>query len=423
MGNRPLLVGAVIRLLFFVIGVAWDHYYHIDRIGIRYTDIDYDVFSDAAMLASQGNSPYERATYRYPPLLAILLLPFASISSSSSSIGWHLGKVIFIVADVAIIYLTQLITNSSSSVWIWMSVLNPITINITTRGSADSLTNMLILLIIYMIKTKYTSQSRLMLSFAGFTYGILIHLRIYPIIYAVAFCCYVSDIEYYNLIRKLKRLWNNDLIKEPDLKSKIISLIMFVITAMSSFIIFSATSYMFYGNVYLDNAFYYHIFRKDHRHNFSIYFYNIYLSYGYEENYGSFFKLLPFVPQFVLMIVTALHLARKDLSLCLFVQTMIFVTFNKVSTAQYFTWYMCLIPIVFANASDMKYTIYNKYLYYIVAFWLLALLYWLLTAYCLEILGINLYFSLYFGSFLLHISSVLFIIYIIVNSSSSIMVF
>jgi phosphatidylinositol glycan class M len=124
-----------------------------------------------------------------------------------------------------------------------------------------------------------------------------------------------------------------------------------------------------------------------------------------------------------LMIATALHLARKDLPLCLFVQTMIFVTFNKVSTAQYFTWYMCLIPIVFANANNMKYTIYNKYLYYIVAVWLVALVYWLLIAYCLEILGMNLFFNLYIASFLFHISSVLFIIYIIINSSGSVMIF
>jgi hypothetical protein len=51
----------------------------------------------------------------------------------------------------------------------------------------------------------------------------------------------------------------------------------------------------------------------------------------------------------------------------------------------------------------------------------MTLVNWLLTAYCLEILGMNVFLLLYIGSLLFHISSVLFIIYIIVNTSSSIM--
>jgi phosphatidylinositol glycan class M len=435
------IIGIGIRLLFFIIGIVWDYFYQYKQfgIGIRYTDIDYDVFTDAAILTYQGaiNGPYERVTYRYSPIISFLMIPFVSISSSF--IIWHFGKLIFIIVDIINIYLTQQIiimnnssSSSSSSIWIWFSVLNPMSINIATRGSADSVINMLILLLIFLLKKKsQVNESLMVIALAGFIFGFSIHLRIYPIIYIFSFCFYLVDIEYYNLKNILILYWNksnginnnnnNNNNNNKYMEMKICSLIIFLLMSLVSFFILSGIFYILYGEEYLENAFYYHIFRKDHRHNFSIYFYNVYLSYGH--SYHSFLKILPFIPQLILMVATSLHLARKDLSLCIFLQTFIFVTFNKVSTAQYFTWYMSLIPIVLSNAESMKYTIYKKSFIYIVTFWIVSLIYWLLIAYYLEIFGINLFLQLYFGATLFHLSSTLLIIYIIINTSNSIMIF
>lgn len=43
--------------------------------------------------------------------------------------------------------------------------------------------------------------------------------------------------------------------------------------------------------------------------------------------------ILAFLPQAVLLLVTAFWF-RKDIALCSFVQTFVFVTFNKVCTSQ-----------------------------------------------------------------------------------------
>lgn len=60
---------------------------------MKYTDTDYDVFSDAATHVYNGNSPYARHTYRYTPLAAYICVVNNLIHPLA-------GKVIFCILDV-----------------------------------------------------------------------------------------------------------------------------------------------------------------------------------------------------------------------------------------------------------------------------------------------------------------------------------
>ena len=86
-----------------------------------------------------------------------------------------------------------------------------------------------------------------------------------------------------------------------------------------------------YGGQYIDEAFLYHIVRRDIRHNFSVYFYMLYLVEG--TPYATLVGALAFLPQ-ALLVVAAGCLLYRDLPLSWFVQTVLFVTFNKVCTSQ-----------------------------------------------------------------------------------------
>lgn len=95
--------------------------------------------------------------------------------------------------------------------------------------------------------------------------------------------------------------------------------------------------YRLYGQQFLHEAFLHHLTRKDPRHNFSMYFYHIYLTF-LEPFQGAPFadpSKLAFLPQLVLVIVFA-WCFHKHLPFAWLLQTMAFVSFNKVRGSQAF---------------------------------------------------------------------------------------
>lgn len=81
---QPLLVFSLILRVALILYGEWQD----THLEVRYTDVDYLVFSDAASYMAMGDSPYKRTTYRYSPLLAFLLIPNSIIHRS-----W--GKFLF----------------------------------------------------------------------------------------------------------------------------------------------------------------------------------------------------------------------------------------------------------------------------------------------------------------------------------------
>ena len=86
-----------------------------------------------------------------------------------------------------------------------------------------------------------------------------------------------------------------------------------------------------YGFDFLEHSYLYHVTRKDVKHNFSVYFYMLYLTM--DSHFSWIISLLAFLPQLSVVVVFGLKY-YKDLAFCCFVQTFAFVAFNKVCTSQ-----------------------------------------------------------------------------------------
>lgn len=78
--HARLLGGALaLRLLLLGAGELQDRW-----LRVKYTDVDYDVYSDAAREVATGRSPFERTTYRYTPAL---YAPACGLLAASYSTG------------------------------------------------------------------------------------------------------------------------------------------------------------------------------------------------------------------------------------------------------------------------------------------------------------------------------------------------
>jgi phosphatidylinositol glycan class M len=155
---------------------------------MKYTDIDYYVFTDAARFVAHGQSPYDRETYRYTPLLAWMLIPTAW-----SNTWFSFGKFIFAAGDIIAGWLIVLVLRSSmkmsmsralkfASIWL----LNPMVATISTRGSSEGLLGVMVIALLWAVM-----QRRVILS--GVLLGLGVHFKIYPFIYAPSIVWWLDD--------------------------------------------------------------------------------------------------------------------------------------------------------------------------------------------------------------------------------------
>jgi GPI mannosyltransferase 1 subunit M len=126
--SRIIVASIVLRVVLLIYGIYQDAH-----SPLKYTDVDYFVFTDAARYVHAKESPYNRETYRYTPLLAWLLLPTA----------WHgwfsFGKLFFALGDVAAGYIMILVLRGRgmsydrslkyASIWL----LNPMVFRVALR--------------------------------------------------------------------------------------------------------------------------------------------------------------------------------------------------------------------------------------------------------------------------------------------------
>ncbi|KAL8366574.1 hypothetical protein RB595_010436 [Gaeumannomyces hyphopodioides] len=344
---------------------------------VKYTDIDYLVFTDAARFVADGASPYDRATYRYTPLLAWMLLP--TTFGGAGPPPWRLlcfssGKVLFAAADLAAGWLLVRILLSSgggggsmspararrfASVWL----LNPMVAAISTRGSSEGLLGVLVAALLWAVLRR-----RVVL--AGLILGFGVHFKIYPFIYAPAIVWWMDDehMSSSSAASSSSSSSSSSPSRRRDGRTVVQRVASFITpprlllaaVSLSSFAALNLLMYAVYGHPFLAHTYLHHVTRIDHRHNFSPYNTLLYLksasaasgSSGSGSGSIAGIESVAFVPQLLLStVLVPLALAKRDLASAMLAQTFAFVAFNKVCTSQYFLWYMVLLPLYLPRSS------------------------------------------------------------------------
>ncbi|KAI1868444.1 uncharacterized protein JN550_006360 [Neoarthrinium moseri] len=362
--SSPLLVfgsAFLLRAILLVYGLWQDA-----NSPLKYTDIDYMVFTDAARLTfnSPARSPYARETYRYTPLLAWLLYPTTLPAPGAAGVFWFsFGKVLFAAADLAAGWLlvrvlrrhgppaarTEAAALGYASIWL----LNPMVATISTRGSSEGVLGVLVTALLYAVLERRVTLAAALL-------GLGVHFKIYPFIYAPAIVWWMDGERMGRQFAAGTSLLRRFLTPER---------LRLAIVSLATFLGLNIAMYALYGREFLQHTFLHHVTRIDHRHNFSPYNVLLYLTSAEPyvtaqsgqagawgtELLGLRIESVAFVPQLLLScVLIPLVGAKKDLATTMLAQTFAFVTFNKVCTSQYFLWYMVFLPLYLPSSSLLR---------------------------------------------------------------------
>ena len=372
-----------LRAILLLYGIYQD-----SQSALKYTDIDYYVFTDAARAVHRHSSPYERATYRYTPLLAWILLP-----TSWGGLWFHFGKALFALSDLIAGWLILRLLKRKgleegralryASVWL----LNPMVANISTRGSSEGLLCVLVMALLWAFETRKIALSGILL-------GLCVHFKIYPFIYGASM---LWALETPSPPKQSPTTMPQAVLKFGNLNRAVL-----VLSSALTFTTLNYLMYIIYGNPFLQHTFFHHLTRIDHRHNFSPYNTLLYLSSAQAATSSNqpvrsmSFESLAFVPQLLLStILIPIALAKRDLPTTMLAQTLAFVTFNKVCTSQYFLWYLIFLPLYLPGSSLLRRPSLGTTA---LSLWVLGQAVWLQQGYQLEFLGQSTFVPGLFGA-------------------------
>uniref|UniRef100_A0A5S6Q9T3 GPI alpha-1,4-mannosyltransferase I, catalytic subunit n=1 Tax=Trichuris muris TaxID=70415 RepID=A0A5S6Q9T3_TRIMR len=372
----PLLSNVLWMSVFCRLFLVFFSDIHDCFMQVKFTDIDYVVMTDAGRLVAAGESPFSRATYRYTPLFAWLLVPCGR---------WPcFGKMLFNCFDLLTGCLCVGLAGRSSAYSMFLALLNPFTMIIASRGNAEPLMSCLTLLALFLF-VRCHQHSWL----GAAVLGVAIHVKLYPIIY-------IPSVLWYHFMKCFKD--GKKSLRRSSIPYALVCCTFPVVLSFCVFLTLTALCYVSYGQTYLDEALVYHIRRTDIRHNFSPYFFPLYLL-GDEKSHllKGLLSYAAFVPQLVLIVALALAYGEKHLEFCWFITTYVFVTFNKVCTSQYFVWYLTFLPVVCGRLS-LSTLLATK----LGLIWLFAQAQWLFPAYLLEFHGLEVFVWLWMASIVYH---------------------
>eukprot|EP00397_Hematodinium_sp_SG-2012_P008630 GEMP01008695.1.p1 GENE.GEMP01008695.1~~GEMP01008695.1.p1 ORF type:complete len:389 (+),score=39.64 GEMP01008695.1:42-1208(+) len=321
---------------------------------VSYTDIDYQVFTDAAHNVYQGLSPYAETTavlreeltkYRYTPFLAWLLVPNVWLAC--------FGKLLFSLLDIVGAYVLLDILERRAEKGSPADVehikfamafflFNPFTAAISTRGSGESIVLLAFLLMFWFLQRRWDVP-------AALCFGFVVHWRFWPIIFVVPIIFRFGVFS----VRTIR----------------------FGIVSGGLCLALCIAAYLLYGFEFVDKCYLYHLSRVDTKHNFSIGFYSSRFMHDNFIHWAIVFAL----SKVKLASIVFLGVQDQQMERVLLRQTIAFVAFNGVVTAQYHFWWLQLIPLVWWRR--MKDPKIAKGL----AIWAITQLHWLFWAFLYEI--------------------------------------
>lgn len=352
----PVLIYAlatILRVVMLLYGLWQDA-----NSPLKYTDIDYLVFTDAARFVAQGHplGPYARETYRYTPLLAWMLLPTTWTAQHSpwltvAYFSW--GKILFAVADLVAGWLVVEVLTTRQGMdpararkfaAIWL--LNPMVATISTRGSSEGLLAVFVMALLWAVLARKVTLAALLLGFG-------VHFKIYPFIYAPAIVWWMDDERMAPEHSQDPSRGGRKETKNSTTKSSPLDALLRFMTAprlklalisLATFAGLNLAMYAAYGHPFLVHTYLHHVTRIDHRHNFSPYNVLLYQASAAAATTTAAdeaarapagVESVAFLPQLLLAcVLIPLVTAKKDLPATMLAQTWVFVTFNKVCTSQ-----------------------------------------------------------------------------------------